>query len=125
MSLFEAVALTVSVAQATYRALFFGSAGLCGNGAMLAVLWHGGHLLDSGLISVGILTLQPPMHAARIRFAAGDLTAFLLYTVYVGGSITGLASFQAELMKGLGASSRLWELLDSVPEPRPEHTLSR
>jgi len=41
---------------------------------MLVVLWHGGHLLDANIISVG------------------DLTAFLLYTVYMGTSITGYDS---------------------------------
>jgi len=44
------------------------------------------------------------------------LSAFLLYTVYVGSSITGLASFQAELMKGIGASTRLFEILHREPE---------
>jgi len=93
---------TLAQKEAMARAVFFGSAGLCGNFAMLAVLWHGGHLLDAGIISVG------------------DITAFLLYTVYVGTSITGLASFQAELMKGLGASTRMWEILDAVPPPQQD-----
>ena len=47
----------------------------------------------------------------------GDLTAFLMYTGYVGVSIAGIARFQAEMMKGLGASTRLFGLLDRVPEP--------
>jgi len=64
----------LSQKEAVARAVFFGSAGLAGNAAMLVVLWHGGHLLDANIISVG------------------DLTAFLLYTVYMGTSITGYDS---------------------------------
>ena len=66
--------------------------------------------------------------------SVGDLTSFLLYTGWVGFSIggtapysrlqsrfnssyffKGLSSFYTELMKGLGASTRLWQLIDRVP----------
>lgn len=46
----------------------------------------------------------------------GNLSAFLLYAAYVGVSLAGLSSFYSELMKGLGASSRLWELIDRKPK---------
>jgi putative ABC transport system ATP-binding protein len=45
----------------------------------------------------------------------GDLSSFLLYTIYAGSSISGLSSFYSELMKGVGASSRIFELLDRKP----------
>jgi len=45
----------------------------------------------------------------------GNLSAFLLYAAYVGVSIGGLSSFYSEMMKGLGASTRLWELIDREP----------
>ncbi|OZJ02155.1 hypothetical protein BZG36_04638 [Bifiguratus adelaidae] len=44
--------------------------------------------------------------------SVGDLASFLLYTAYVGGSLGGLTSFYSEVMKGIGAGSRLFELLD-------------
>lgn len=45
----------------------------------------------------------------------GDLSSFLLYTIYAGSSISGLSSFYSELMKGVGAASRIFELLDREP----------
>ena len=45
----------------------------------------------------------------------GNLSAFLLYAAYVGVAIGGLSSFYSEMMKGLGASTRLWELIDRQP----------
>lgn len=45
----------------------------------------------------------------------GNLSAFLLYAGYIGVSIGGLSSFYSELNRGLGASTRLWELVDRMP----------
>ena len=45
----------------------------------------------------------------------GQLSSFLLYTIYAGTSISGLSSFYSELMKGVGAASRIFELLDRKP----------
>lgn len=42
----------------------------------------------------------------------------MMYTAYVGGSLIGLSSWFATIMKGLGASSRLFELLDARPVSR-------
>lgn len=87
-------AYKLSVREIAARAGFFGTAGLAGNLGLVAVLGYGGSLTATEAITVG------------------DLSAFLLYTAYVGVSITGLASFHAELMKGVGASTRLFGLLD-------------
>jgi putative ABC transport system ATP-binding protein len=61
------------------------------------VLAIGGQMVSSGSISIG------------------DLSSFLLYTIYAGSSISGLSSFYSELMKGVGAASRIFELLDRDP----------
>lgn len=45
----------------------------------------------------------------------GDLTSFLMYTAYAGSSMFGVSSFWSELMKGVGAASRLFELQDRKP----------
>jgi len=47
------------------------------------------------------------------------LTSFLMYTAYAGSSLFGLSSFYSELMKGVGAASRLFELQDRKPTPPP------
>lgn len=49
----------------------------------------------------------------------GELTSFLMYTAYAGSSMFGLSSFYSELMKGVGAASRLFELQDRKPTISP------
>ncbi|KAI8983895.1 P-loop containing nucleoside triphosphate hydrolase protein [Pilobolus umbonatus] len=73
---------------------FFGGAGLTGNLAVLAVLWYGGHMVMENVITIG------------------ELTSFMLYTAYVGTSLGGMTSFYSEIMKGIGASGRIFELLN-------------
>ena len=92
-------ALALAIEETKARAGFFGFAGLTGNLGLLAVLGYGGTLTSTGALTIG------------------DLSAFLLYTAYVGVSITGLASFHADLMKGLGASDRVFKLLEKTGEP--------
>ena len=71
--------------------------GLSGNMIVLTVLYYGGSLVTSDIITVG------------------NLTSFILYAAYVGIGFSGVSSFYAETMKALGASSRLWEITDKVP----------
>jgi ABC-type multidrug transport system fused ATPase/permease subunit len=46
------------------------------------------------------------------EITVGELTSFFLYTAYVGSSLIGLSSWYSELMKGVGASARLFSLLE-------------
>ncbi|CAO3638554.1 unnamed protein product [Cunninghamella blakesleeana] len=80
--------------EALASGAFFGGAGLSGNLAVLAVLWYGGTMVMENAITIG------------------ELTSFMLYTAYVGTSLGGLTSFYSEIMKGIGAADRLFELLD-------------
>ncbi|XP_052584032.1 ATP-binding cassette sub-family B member 10, mitochondrial isoform X2 [Peromyscus californicus insignis] len=84
--------------EALARAGFFGAAGLSGNLIVLSVLYKGGLLMGSAHMTVG------------------ELSSFLMYAFWVGLSIGGLSSFYSELMKGLGAGGRLWELLERQPQ---------
>lgn len=84
--------------EAVLRAGFFGVTGMSGNIMIMSVLYKGGLLMASQHMTVG------------------ELSSFLMYTVWVGISISGLSSFYSELMKGFGAGTRLWELLDRKPE---------
>lgn len=83
--------------EAIISATFFSSSGFLGNMTILALLYSGGSMVKSGVISIG------------------DLTSFLMYTAYAGSSLFGLSSFYSELMKGVGAASRLFELQDRKP----------
>uniref|UniRef100_UPI00358FF3ED ATP-binding cassette sub-family B member 10, mitochondrial-like n=1 Tax=Myxine glutinosa TaxID=7769 RepID=UPI00358FF3ED len=89
--------LQLAYKEAQARAGFFGATGLTGNLIVLAVLYKGGMLMQAAHITVG------------------DLSAFLLYSGWVGISIAGMSSFYSELMKGIGAGTRLWELMDRKP----------
>lgn len=47
--------------------------------------------------------------------SVGDLSSFLLYAAYTGVSIGGLSTFYSDINKGLGASARVWEIIDRKP----------
>ena len=79
--------------EAIASGAFFGGAGLSGNLAVLAVLWYGGHMVMQNTITIG------------------ELTSFMLYTAYVGTALGGMTSFYSEIMKGVGASDRIFSLL--------------
>lgn len=83
--------------ESIVAATFFGSTGWAGNMTILALLVVGGNLVRSGAMTMG------------------DLTSFMMYTVFAGSSLFGVSGFYSELMKGVGAASRLFELQDRHP----------
>lgn len=83
--------------EALISATFFSTSGFAGNMTILALLYSGGAMVKNGVISIG------------------DLTSFLMYTAYAGSSLFGVSSFYSELMKGVGAATRLFELQDRKP----------
>merc|ERR550519_2049719 len=90
------------VLEKTYRealinAKFYGMTGVSGNMIVLTVLYYGGNLVTTEVLTVG------------------NLTSFVLYSAYVGIGLSGVSTFYAEMMKGLGASSRIWDLMDRNP----------
>ncbi|KAJ1965479.1 ATP-binding cassette permease mdl1 [Dipsacomyces acuminosporus] len=93
--------------EAVASGLFFGGNGLAGNLAILAFLGFGGRMVMRGEISIG------------------DMTSVMLYSAYVGSALSGLSSFYSEVMKGVGAGSRLFYLLDRTPsvDPNPDGTV--
>ena len=87
--------------ESLISATFFSSTGFMGNMTILSLLYVGGSMVSNGTISIG------------------ELTSFLMYTAYAGSSLFGLSSFYSELMKGVGAASRLFELQDRQPTISP------
>ncbi|KAI9696677.1 MAG: ATP-binding cassette permease mdl1 [Bogoriella megaspora] len=87
--------------EAYISGTFFSLSGLAGNLTILTLLYVGGGMVKSGAISIG------------------ELSSFLLYTAYAGSSLFGMSSFYSELMKGVGAASRLFELQDREPTISP------
>jgi subfamily B ATP-binding cassette protein MsbA len=72
------------------------------------VLWIGSRMVISGQLS------------------AGELVAFVLYTFVVGGAIGGMTELYGQFNQAIGATKRLFELLDTKPEikePEPAQPL--
>ncbi|MBC7554778.1 MAG: ATP-binding cassette domain-containing protein [Taibaiella sp.] len=67
-------------------------------GAIVLVVWYGAGLMQQGLLSFG------------------DLTAFVVYTAFVGGTMAGFADLYSQLQKTLGATQRVRELLKESTE---------
>ncbi|SMO44209.1 ABC transporter ATP-binding protein [Solitalea koreensis] len=68
-------------------------------GSIVAVIWYGSRMVQSGEITVG------------------QLTQFILYSGFVGGAMGGFAELYAQLQKTLGATERVVELLKEHNEP--------
>ncbi|KAK5995851.1 ABC multidrug transporter mdr2 [Cladobotryum mycophilum] len=83
--------------ESLIAATFFASTGWAGNMTILAMLVVGGSFVRNGSMSLG------------------ELTSFMMYTAFAGSSLFGLSGFYSELMKGVGAASRLFELQDRRP----------
>jgi len=93
--------LALARKEAIASGIFFGSTGWSGNLTILGLLGYGGTLVSQGAITVG------------------DLTSLLLYTVYVGSGLQMLTSFFSSIMRGIGAGTRIFELLDRAPAIPP------
>ncbi len=68
-------------------------------GAITAVIWKGANLLAAGEI------------------ATGELFSFVIYTVFIGGTIGGMADVFARVQKFIGATEDLLEIFNETPEP--------
>jgi len=83
----------LAVRGATYRGFFASFIIFCIFGAVIAVIWYGASLVSRGEISVG------------------DLTTYILYSMFVGGSMGSFPELYANIQRSLGASERVLELL--------------
>ena len=93
---------SVALRRARLRALFVPFVTFIAFGTLALVLWVGGRLVFNG------------------ELTPGELVSFLLYTLIVAGAIGAFTGLYSELQEALGASQRIFELLDEpveVPEP--------
>jgi ATP-binding cassette subfamily B protein len=76
-------------------------------GGFVLVLWYGAVLMKEGEVT------------------AGTLTAFMLYTGFIGGAVGGIGDLYGRLQKTVGASERVFDILETPGEvdmePAPEH----
>lgn len=88
----------LAMKAAHYRASFitFVIVGLFGG--MVLVLWYGARLVATEVMTIG------------------DLTAFIIYAVFIAGAVGGMAEIYSKIQKTIGASERLLEIMKEESE---------
>jgi ABC-type multidrug transport system fused ATPase/permease subunit len=99
-SVMKTVAL--ALAGARVRSMFVSFILFALFGGIAGVIWYGGSLVRSGLMTMG------------------ELTSFIIYTTFVGGALGSFAELFGQLQRTLGASVRIREILESEPEKLDE-----
>jgi subfamily B ATP-binding cassette protein MsbA len=97
-------AVAVAVKRAHVRGVFFGMLTFVSFAGIVVVLWQGGVQVLEG------------------RLTAGALVEFLLYTFSIAASIAALGSLFSGYQEAVGASQRVFEILETTPAiADPEH----
>ncbi len=91
-------AVSLAVRGATFRGIFASFIIFCIFGAVILVIWYGASLVSRGEISVG------------------DLTTYILYSMFVAGSMGSFPELYASIQRSLGASERVLEILNEQQE---------
>ncbi len=91
---------------ARYQGAFGALMAFLGFGSIVAVIWVG--------------TLQ----VANGDLSFGHMTRFLLYAMYIGGAVGGMARLYGELRRAMGATQMVRDLLsepieEAIPDPNP------
>lgn len=89
--------LTTSLREGKLAGFYYAGNGLLGNITLISLLVVGTQMIRNGEMTVG------------------DLSSFMMYAVYTGTSVFGISNVYTEVMKGLGASERIFEILDLHP----------
>ncbi len=89
----------IAIKGGQYRGYFASFIILCLFGCVVAVVWYGITLTIKGEVD-----------------GVGDLISFILYTTFIGASFGGIAEMYAQIQKAIGATERVFELLDETPE---------
>lgn len=90
--------VNVSIRYAKWRGVFFMFIITLLFGGIFFVLWQGALMVESGDMKLG------------------DLFAFIMYTGMIGGAIAGLGSLTTQLIGAIGATDRVFEILDQPHE---------
>lgn len=91
--------VSVALRGAQARGLFASFIIFCLFGGVVFVIWYGVRLVNMGEMGVG------------------DMFQFVLYSMFVGASIGGIAEMYAQLQKALGAAERVLEIMQEEAEP--------
>ena len=95
--------VSVALRGAKARGLFASFIILCLFGGVVFVIWYGVRLVNAGEMGVG------------------DMFQFVLYSMFVGASIGGIAEMYAQLQKAMGAAERVLEIMQETAEPHNDN----
>ena len=98
--------ISISLKGAKWRGAFASFIIFCLFGSIIAVIWYGVILVQSNEMSMG------------------DLFTFILYSVFVGASLGGIADLYSQLQKAVGATENLLEILEEDEETSGNERLS-
>ena len=88
----------IALKGAKARGFFASFIIFCLFGSIVAVIWYGVRLVNAG------------------QMGMGDMFQFVLYSVFVGASIGGMAEMYAQVQRALGSVDRILEILDESTE---------
>ncbi|WP_342647563.1 ABC transporter transmembrane domain-containing protein [Mucilaginibacter sp. CSA2-8R] len=89
----------IAVKGAKFRGIFASFIVFCMFGTFVGVIWYGSVLVSRG-----------EMHT-------GDLTTFIMYSIFVGAAMGSFPDLYANIQKAIGASERVLEILAEQGEP--------
>jgi ABC-type multidrug transport system fused ATPase/permease subunit len=98
----------IALRGAKYRGLFVSFIFFALFGSIVGVIWYGVYLVNQGA-----------------GMTSGDLFKFVLYTVFIAGSISGMADLYSQLQKSIGATENLMDILDEKPESIEENFIKK
>lgn len=88
----------LSMKSAFSRGLFASFIILALFGAIVGIVWYATQLMQENRISFG------------------EVISFVIYTSFIGASIGGIAELYAQIQKAVGATERIFEILDQTTE---------
>lgn len=92
------IAFRAAVKLLTVRSVFGPVIGFFAFAGLALILWFGGREVLDG------------------RLSAGELIAFLIYGLTVAGSFAGLINLYSQFQEALGATKRVFQILDTPPD---------
>lgn len=90
--------MSVAAKRIHYRSLLIGCIMLLSMASITLIFWVGARQVLSGSLTVG------------------ELSAFLFYAIMAGSSVATISEVIGEVQRGVGASERLFELLNTAPD---------
>uniref|UniRef100_A0AC35TNT6 ABC transmembrane type-1 domain-containing protein n=1 Tax=Rhabditophanes sp. KR3021 TaxID=114890 RepID=A0AC35TNT6_9BILA len=87
----------ISKKEGFAKGMMYGAFQFTGYVSLSTIVFYGSSLINQGLLTYG------------------DLSSFMIYAILCASSMSNMSGFFTEVMKGLGASTRLFELYKSQP----------